>query len=74
MATWWDPPLELSESERFIIKRCGKRRVYVLLRELRHRICDERARYRGLRKNLYDLRRHAALSNLSIVDRMRQAA
>ena len=39
-----------------------------------HNRQGDRARYRGLRKNLYDLRRHAALSNLSIVDRMRQAA
>jgi Transposase DDE domain/Transposase domain (DUF772) len=30
----------------------------------------DRARYRGLRKNLYDLRRHAVLSNLALIDRL----
>lgn len=34
----------------------------------------ERARYRGVRKNLFDLRRHAAVLNLSIADRLAQAA
>ncbi|HEY5961031.1 MAG TPA: hypothetical protein VIV60_30955, partial [Polyangiaceae bacterium] len=33
----------------------------------------ERARYRGLRKNLFDLRRHAALTNLKVVDNLRVA-
>jgi IS5 family transposase len=34
----------------------------------------DRARYRGLRKNLFDLRRHAAVENLFVVDRLRRAA
>src|SRR6476659_1287456 len=37
----WIPPVELSEGEKFIVKRCAKRRVFVFLRELRHRIFDE---------------------------------
>ena len=34
----------------------------------------DRARYRELRKNLFDVRRHAALSNISIADRLSRAA
>jgi hypothetical protein len=37
----WNPPIELSQKERFIAKRCEKRRVFVFLRELRHRLFDE---------------------------------
>lgn len=37
----WKPPVELSRGEKFIAKRCAKRRVFVFLRELRHRIFDE---------------------------------
>jgi hypothetical protein len=33
-----------------------------------------RARYRSQRKNLFDLRRYAALNNLSVVDQLRHAA
>ena len=40
MTASWDPPVELSKKEQFIVKRCGKRRVFVFLRELRHRIFD----------------------------------
>lgn len=39
-----------------------------------HNRQGDRARYRGLRKNLFDLRRHAALSNLSVIDQLRSAA
>lgn len=39
-----------------------------------HNRQGDRARYRGLRKNLFDLRRHAALTNLSVVDQLRRAA
>ncbi|MBK8481146.1 MAG: transposase [Proteobacteria bacterium] len=39
-----------------------------------HNRQGNRARYRSLRKNLFDLRRHAALKNLSVVDRLRHAA
>lgn len=39
-----------------------------------HNRQGERARYRGLRKNLFDLRRHASLTNLSVVDQLRRAA
>lgn len=39
-----------------------------------HNRQGERARFRGKRKNLYDLRRHASLSNLCIVDQLRRAA
>jgi len=39
-----------------------------------HNRQGERARYRGLRKNLFDLRRHAALTNLSVIDGLRIAA
>ena len=41
MVTRWNPPVELSSREQKIIKRCTKRRVFVFLRELRHRIFDE---------------------------------
>jgi IS5 family transposase len=34
----------------------------------------ERARYRGLRKNLFDVRRHAAVENLFVIDRLQRAA
>jgi hypothetical protein len=37
----WNPPVEPTRSEQFVIKRCGKRRVFVFLRELRHKIFDE---------------------------------
>jgi hypothetical protein len=37
----WNPPVELSVGEKFIAKRCEKRRVFVFLRELRHLIFDE---------------------------------
>lgn len=39
-----------------------------------HNRQGDRARYRGLRKNLFDLRRYAALNNLSVVDQLRRAA
>jgi IS5 family transposase len=34
----------------------------------------DRARYKGLRKNLFDVRRHATVENLFVVDRLRRAA
>ncbi len=37
----WNPPVELSQKEKFVAKRCEKRRVFVFLRELRHRLFDE---------------------------------
>jgi len=37
----WMPRVELSRVEQMVIKRCEKRRVFVFLRELRHRIFDE---------------------------------
>lgn len=37
----WTPPVDLSRGEKFIVKRCEKRRVFVFLRELRHRIFDD---------------------------------
>jgi hypothetical protein len=40
MGTLWNPPVELSSREQRIVKRCAKRRVFVFLRELRHRIFD----------------------------------
>ena len=39
-----------------------------------HNRQGDRARYRGLRKNLFDLRRYAALNNLSVVDHLQHAA
>jgi IS5 family transposase len=39
-----------------------------------HNRQGDRARYRGLRKNLFDLRRYAALTNLSVIDQLRRAA
>jgi len=39
-----------------------------------HNRQGDRARYRGQRKNLFDLRRYAALNNLSVVDHLRRAA
>jgi IS5 family transposase len=39
-----------------------------------HNRQGDRARYRGLRKNLFDLRRYAALNNLNVVDQLRRAA
>ena len=41
MGMTWQPRIELSTAEKFIVKRCGKRRGFVFLRELRHRIFDE---------------------------------
>ncbi|EYF02479.1 hypothetical protein [Chondromyces apiculatus] len=40
MPTLWKPPVELSSREQKIVKRCAKRRVFVFLRELRHRLFD----------------------------------
>jgi hypothetical protein len=37
----WKPPVELSQTEQVIVQSCKKRRVYVFLRELRHRIFDK---------------------------------
>jgi IS5 family transposase len=34
----------------------------------------DRARYRGLRKNLFDVRRHATVENLFVIDRLQRAA
>jgi hypothetical protein len=34
----------------------------------------DRARYKGLRKNLFDVRRHATVENLFVIDRLQQAA
>ena len=34
----------------------------------------DKARYRGLRKNLFDVRRHAVVENLFVIDRLQQAA
>lgn len=48
--------------------------------QVEHRLADvggrqgDRARYRGRRKNLFDLRRHAAVHNLHLVDRLLRAA
>jgi hypothetical protein len=39
-----------------------------------HNRQGSRAKYRSARKNLYDLRRHAALTNLSVADQLRRAA
>jgi hypothetical protein len=41
MATLWKPPVELSSLEKKIVERCGKRRVFVFLREFRHLIFDD---------------------------------
>ena len=41
MKSIWTTQTELSGLEERIVKRCGKRRVFVFLRELRHRIFDE---------------------------------
>jgi len=38
--TLWNPPVDLSAAEKFVAKRCEKRRVFVFLRELRHVIFD----------------------------------
>lgn len=34
----------------------------------------DRARYKGLRKNLFDVRRHASVENLFVIDRLQRAA
>ncbi|EYF05743.1 transposase [Chondromyces apiculatus] len=41
MPTLWKPLVELSSREQKIVKRCAKRRVFMLLRELRHRLFDD---------------------------------
>jgi IS5 family transposase len=41
MAAIWTTETELTSLEQRIVKRCGKRRVFVFMRELRHRIFDE---------------------------------
>lgn len=38
----WNPPVEISRQERFILKRCqNKRKLFAFLREHRHEIFDE---------------------------------
>jgi len=44
---FWNPPIELSVGEKFIAKRCEKRRVFVFLREY-----DPGARTKALRRLL----------------------
>lgn len=41
MSKLWSPPTELSSREEAIIKRCSKRRIFIFLRQLRHRLFDE---------------------------------
>jgi len=41
MSKLWTPPVELSAREARIAKRCSKRRIFIFLRDLRHRIFDE---------------------------------
>jgi IS5 family transposase len=78
--------LTLHPQEPFLLQLRSRARTPSGRAQLRQRIAVEhrlgavhnrqgdRARYRGLRKNLFDLRRYAALNNLSIIDQMRQAA
>ena len=41
MGTFWNPLVELSRTATAIAKRGTERRVFVFLRELRHRLFDE---------------------------------
>jgi IS5 family transposase len=78
--------ISLHPQEGFLIQLRTEARTPTGRANLRHRIAVEhrlgaihnrqgdRARYRGLRKNLFDLRRYAALNNLSVIDQLRRAA
>lgn len=78
--------ISLHAQEDFLIQLRQEARTQEGRVNLRHRVAvehslatlhnrqGERARYRGLRKNLFDLRRHATLTNLSVIDNLRAAA
>ncbi len=36
----WNPPIELSSSERQVAKRIRKAKLFLLLREIRHELFD----------------------------------
>lgn len=41
MSLLWNPPVELTEGEQFVVKHCKSRRLFVYLRIHRHEIFDE---------------------------------
>src|SRR5690348_16665771 len=41
MALKWSPPIELTEAEKAIIRRCKKAKLFVFLRQHRHELFDE---------------------------------
>ncbi|AKT42571.1 transposase [Chondromyces crocatus] len=68
--------LTIHPNEPFLVELRTRAKTPEGRAELRQRLAVEhglaklhdRARYRGTRKNLFDLRRHVALSNLAVVD------
>jgi hypothetical protein len=71
MATLWEPPVELSSREERIVKRCAKRRVFVFLRELRHRIFDEEMQRKLLAA--YDRRDRVPAAQLALASLLQAA-
>lgn len=71
-----DLHLELRRIARTAAGREDLRRRVVVEHRLAaiHNRQGDRARYRGLRKNLFDLRRYAALNNLSVLDHLQRVA
>ena len=78
--------LTIHPNEPFLVELRTRAKTPEGRAELRQRVAVEhglaklhnrqgnRARYRGTRKNLFDLRRHAALSNLAVVDQQLRLA
>ena len=38
---YWNPPVELSDAEKFIVKRIKRAKLFIFLRHNRHEIFDE---------------------------------
>ena len=41
----WNPPIELSSSEQQVAKRIRKAKLFLLLREIRHELFDEKFQF-----------------------------
>ncbi len=74
----WRPSETVTKQEQFILKRLEKTRTGAKLRErvgVEHRLAHlarrqgRRVRYRGVRKNLFDLRRACAIQNFETIQR-----
>jgi hypothetical protein len=71
MATPWKPPVELSSREQKIIKGCAKRRVFVFLREHRHRIFDDEMQ--GKLREAYDRQEQVPPAQLALASLLQAA-